>query len=171
LATNVVELEVEAADVRVALRPTYHEGLRGAMHVSLLACAELWFLFATIGWSAAGKSCVWCGWRFTGADTNSVVAALMLAPTVAIGFVARQGENDAARRVHSGSRTRLGLVAIILLFAALAVALRPTGVSAYRVLLAASVAASVISILNVTSAVLTAVYMQQIRAGKLGPSG
>jgi hypothetical protein len=142
--------------VRVVLRPTFHGALRAGLHISSAAFATLGALALTVGWRSAGLSCLGpgCAVHFAAnsPDTNSVVALLLLAPTVALGVVARQEEPDLTKVVQARYRRRLYSTGAALFVAALALALRLQGYALLLILIATTCVAFVALVITGVSA-------------------
>ncbi|MDQ1438351.1 MAG: hypothetical protein QOK43_1980 [Acidimicrobiaceae bacterium] len=112
--------EYVSGHVSVVLRPTYHDGLRGGFWVSLLATLILVVLLGSLGWHAAGYGPLpLLGHvRLKKPDTQSLVAAILVAPAAVIALVMRENEQPLSKVVQGQLRLRLSISAAALFIAA-----------------------------------------------------
>lgn len=138
--------------VRLALRPTYHDGLRAGMHLSWLSSLLLAFLAGSIGWTHAGWDPL-VTWAPVGRpDANSIVALLLLGPTFALTLAARPDEHHLTKRVHARSRARLLTTAVVVFISSLAIAIDFSGAMLFWVLAGAATIAAALASASATSA-------------------
>lgn len=125
------ESEVLAEDIQsrrldsgflLVLRPMYHGLMRTGKNVSLISVGLLWLLTFTLGWDGLGWPPVIEMPRASNPQLESIVAMMLLVPTVILSFIVRQDENLMTKSVADGFRRRIGMLATITFAAALILA-------------------------------------------------
>jgi hypothetical protein len=101
------------SQLRLILRPSYHNGLRSGRNIIFASAVISWLVTIILAWPAAGWDCVEPLCRLpsvTSFDRNSVVTLLIAAPSVAVGVYLRPGpEALITKRIQGAYRTRLAL--------------------------------------------------------------
>ncbi len=96
--------------VRLVLQPTYHDGMRQGLNLSLLSLGVLVFLALEMTWPFG---------RYT---NESVVALLLVAPAIVVAGMLKPQEHPLTKRVLSLYRTRVSTIAVILFVVAMCIA-------------------------------------------------
>jgi len=142
---------VEQASLYVVLRPTYHNGLRAGMVISVLVTLTLvFFLFRDI---TTGKS-VPSG--YIGVN-DSTVSLLLVVLSVFVAVVLRQEEHFLTKAVFSHYRTRLAITGVTLFVVAVSVAAGIDGWPQVGVL----AAAAAVSLASTLSTIWSAFYSRK----------
>jgi hypothetical protein len=142
------------ATVVVVLRPNTMGTTRPGTIASWLATIALVTIAVTIGWEGCPFGGGWVGYRW---DVDSVVAILLLGPTLLVAFIIRENEHLLAKRVLTHYRRRIATQAFLTFTAAALYALGVPPDAKWVALVLLALLSTTLTTLTVTS------YMQSVR--------
>lgn len=146
------DIDYYAGSLRLVLRPSYHNGLRSGLNMSVISVLTLWLMTFIVGWPAANFAWQPNPLHIGQFNTGSIVALLLLAPTAVIASIVRRDEHHLTKRVFGRYRMRLAMTGTFLFFSALALAVNVGGRPLFIWLLASSVISSILLAMTLLSA-------------------
>ena len=156
-----------AGRLNIVLRPTFHNGLRSGMWISIMATATLVILILTSGLARIGVYTVvedkpskhqtaFYALREV-LSVDPIVAVLLLALTVALGLIIRQREHFLTKAVYARYRARLFIITAAIFVSALVDALEVQG----WVLMAVLISATLLSAASTAITIRSALYSKR----------